>query len=148
MKNQITLLLLLLFVTLVAKGQSIDTKIDQEELIKADKAWSHAAKTNDMEKLWSFWDDEAIMLISEDMILKGIDQYKKFTTQVRADPNFEISWEVQGAEVSEKADMGYTFGIGKVQRTTSTGEIITTTHPYLIVWKKQSDGTWKCIIEN
>jgi ketosteroid isomerase-like protein len=148
MKNQITLLLLLLFITLVAKGQSTNNKIEREELIKADKAWSLAAKTNDMEKLWSFWENDAIILISADMTIKGIDQIKRFTTQARTDPNFEISWEVQGAEVSEKADMGYTFGIGKVQRTTSAGEIISTTKPYLNVWKKQSDGTWKCIIEN
>ncbi len=148
MKNQITLLFLLLFITLVAKGQSTNIKIEQEELIKADKAWSLAAKTNDMEKLWSFWENDAIILMSADMTIKGIDQIKGFTTQARTDPNFEISWEVQGAEVSEKADMGYTFGIGKVQRTSSTGEIISTTKPYLSVWKKQSDGTWKCIIEN
>jgi ketosteroid isomerase-like protein len=148
MKNQIALLLLLLFVTLVAKGQSIDTKIEQEELIKADKAWSLAAKTNDMERLWSFWEDDAKIMVSAEMTIKGIDQIKRFTTQARTDPNFEISWEVQGAEVSEKADMGYTFGIGKVQRTTSTGEMISTTKPYLTVWRKQSDGTWKCTIEN
>lgn len=148
MKNQITLLLLLPFVAQVAKGQSINTKIEQEELIKADKAWSLAAKTNDMEKLWSFWEDEAMILMSADMTIKGIDQIKRFTTKARTDPNFEISWEVQGAEVSEKADMGYTFGIGRVQRTGSTGEPISITKPYLTVWKKQSDGTWKCIIEN
>ena len=147
MKYKIALSVLLLFVTIVAKAQSIDTKIEKEELIKADKAWSLAAKTNDMEKLWSFWEDEAIMLMSSEMTLKGIDQYKKFTTQVRQDPNFEISWEVQGAEVSEKADMGYTFGLGTVQRTSSTGEVISTTQPYLVVWRKQPDGTWKCIIE-
>ena len=147
MKKQILLLLFLLFINLLAKGQSIDTQIEKEGLMNADKAWSLAAETNDMEKLWSFWEDEAIMLMSSDMTLKGIDQYKKFTTQVRQDPNFRISWEVQGAEVSEKADMGYTFGIGTVQRTSSTGELISTTQPYLIVWRKQPDGSWKCIIE-
>ncbi len=139
---------MLLFITLVAKGQSINTKIEKEELIKADKAFSLAAKTNDMEKLWSFWEDEAIILMTADMTIKGIDPIKRFTTQARTDPNFEISWEVKGAEVSEEADMGYTYGIGKVQRTSSTGELISTTEPYLIVWRKQSDGTWKCIIEN
>ncbi|MGB5355390.1 MAG: DUF4440 domain-containing protein [Eudoraea sp.] len=148
MRNQISLLLLLLFVVQVAKGQSTNSKIEQEMLIRADKAWSHAAKTNDMEKLWSFWEDEAIILMSVDVTLKGIDQIKRFTTQARTDPNFEISWEVQGAEVSEKGEMGYTYGIGKVQRTNEAGELIITTKPYLTVWKKLTDGTWKCKIEN
>ena len=71
MKNQISFLLLLLFITLVAEGQSTNKKIEQEELIKADNAWSLAAKTNDMKKLWSFWEDEAIMLMSADMTVKG-----------------------------------------------------------------------------
>jgi ketosteroid isomerase-like protein len=148
MKNQILLLLLFLIVTPVAKGQTTNAKTEQEKLINADKAWSLAAKTNDMEKLWSFWEDEATILMSTDMTIKGIDQIKQFTTQARKDPNFEISWEVLGAEVSENADMGYTYGIGRVQRTNSTGELITMTKPYLTVWKKQSDGTWKCKIEN
>lgn len=148
MRNQISLLLLLLFVAQVVKGQSTNSKIEQEALIRADKAWSYAAKTNDMEKLWSFWEDEAIILMSVDMTLKVIDQIKRFTTQARTDPDFEISWEVQGAEVSEKADMGYTYGIGKVQRTNEAGELITIIKPYLTVWKKQTDGTWKCKIEN
>jgi len=148
MKNQILILLLLLFMTQFVKGQSANTKIEQEELLKVDKAWSHAAKTNNMETLWSFWEEEAIILMSAESTIKGIDQIKKFTTQARTDPNFEISWEVQGAEVSENADMGYTYGIGKVQRTNEGGELITITKPYLTVWKKQTDGTWKCKIEN
>ena len=101
-----------------------------------------------MEKLWSFWEDNAIILMSADMTIEGIDQIKRFTTQTSTDPDFEISWEVQGAEVSEKADMGYTSRIAKVQRTSSTGKLISTTNPHLTVWKKQSDGTWKCLIEN
>jgi len=147
MKKQISLLLLL-FISMVARGQSTNNITEREELIKADKAWALAARTNDMEKLWTFWEDDAIILISADMTIKGIDQIKRFTTQSRTDPNFKIGWEVQGAEVSEEADMGYTFGIGTVQRTNSTGEIISITKPYLLVWKKQPDGTWKCIIEN
>ena len=148
MKIQILLLPLFLFMTLFANGQSINIELEKEQLLEMDRAWSTAANTNDLEKLWSFWADDAIILMSADITIKGIDQIKSFTTQARKDPNFEISWEVQGAEVSEKADMGYTFGIGKVQRTNSKGEIISTTKSYLTVWRKQSDGTWKGIIEN
>jgi ketosteroid isomerase-like protein len=148
MKNQIYLLLLLLFIFQVTNGQTANIKSEQEELIKTDKAWSLAASTNDMEKLWSFWEDDARILMSSDRTVKGIDQINRFTTEARKDPNFEISWEVQGAEVSENADMGYTFGIGKVVRSDSKGNPVTNTKPYLTVWRKQNDGTWKCIIEN
>ncbi|WP_445382967.1 YybH family protein [Robiginitalea sp. IMCC43444] len=148
MKIQILLILLIPFLPLVGTGQSSNIELEKELLLEADRAWSIAANTNDMERLWSFWADDAIILMSAEMTISGIDQIKRFTTQARKDPNFEISWEVQGANLSDKADMGYTFGIGNVRRTSSSGEIISTTKPYLSVWRKQLDGTWKCIIEN
>ena len=148
MKIQLLLLPLFLFMTLFANGQSINIELEKEQLLEMDRAWSTAANTNDLEKLWSFWADDAIILMSADITIKGIDQIKSFTTQARKDPNFEISWEVQGSELSDNADMGFTYGIGTVRRTNSTGEIISTTKPYLSIWRKQADGTWKCVIEN
>ena len=148
MKYQIILFIILILSTGYAKAQSGDLKMERERLIEADKAWSLAANSNDMEKLWTFWTDDAKILLAVNQTIEGINEIKKFTTQSRTDPNFEISWEVMGAEVSETADMGFTYGIGKVMRTDSNGEIISMTKPYLIVWKKDSEGQWKCLIEN
>ena len=148
MKYQIILFIILILSTGYAKAQSGDLKMERERLIEADKAWSLAANSNDMEKLWTFWTDDAKILLAVNQTIEGINEIKKFTTQSRTDPNFEISWEVMGAEVSETADMGFTYGIGKVMRTDSNGEIISMTKPYLVVWKKDSEGQWKCLIEN
>ena len=76
MKIQIALLPFLICIALMANGQSSNSEKAKEALIKADKAWSLAARTNDMEKLWSFWEDDAIILMSADLTIKGIDQIK------------------------------------------------------------------------
>lgn len=148
MKQHFKLTSVLIFIAVCVKAQTVDLAAERTELINADKAWSFAAKNNDMENLWTFWTDEAKILMSADKTIEGKDQIKNFTTQARMDPNFEISWEVIGADVSVSGDMGYTYGIGKVTRTKENGDLMTHTKPYLTVWKKQTDGTWKCVIEN
>lgn len=148
MKNSINLLLLPLFVFVTNCAPTVDLETERTNLLQADKEWSEAARTNDMERLWSFWTDDAKILQSADLTITGINQIKQFTSQVRSDPNFEISWEPQGADISTSGKMGYSYGIGKITRTGKNGELITMSNPYLIVWKKQSDGNWKCVIEN
>jgi len=148
MKKTINFLVLLLSIFISGCAQTVDLETERIKLLEADKEWSKAANANDMERLWSFWTDDAKMLLSADLTVSGIDQIKKFTTQARTDPNFEISWEVQGVDISKSGKMGYTFGIGKVTRTGENDELITMANPYLIVWEKQSDGKWKCVIEN
>ena len=147
MKKQIKLSSVLILIAVCVKAQTVDLVAERTELIKADKAWSIAAKTHNMEKLWTFWTEDAKILMSADKTIEGMDQIKKFTTQARTDPNFEISWEVLGADVSISGDMGFTYGIGKVTRTKENGDLMTMTKPYLAAWKKQPDGKWKCVIE-
>ena len=148
MKKHIKLSSVLLLIAVCVNAQTGDLTAEQAALIKADKAWSTAAKNNDMENLWAFWTDDAKILLSADHTVQGMEEIKNFTIQARKDPNFEISWEVQGADVSISGDMGYTHGIGKVIRSNENGDLMTMTKPYLSVWKKQADGKWKCVIEN
>ena len=148
MKNEISYLVFLLSIFISACSDTVDPESERAKLLQLDREWSEAARTNNMERLWSFWTDDAKILLSADKTISGLDQIKQFTTKARTDPNFEISWEVQGVEISKSGEMGYTFGIGKVTRTGENDELITVANPYLIVWEKQSDGNWKCVIEN
>jgi len=148
MKNSIYLFVLTLFVLMTNCVPTINLETERKNLLLADKEWSEASNRNDMERLWSFWTDDAKILQSTDLTIIGIDQIKQFTSQARTDPNFAISWVAQGVHISASGKMGYTYGIGKVTRTGENGELLTITNPYLIVWEKQSDGNWKCVIEN
>lgn len=147
MKTPINLLVLMMLLYLISCSPKVDLENERIKLLQADKEWSDAANSNDMERLWSFWLEDSKMLLSANKTLNGLSQIKEFTTQVRTDPNFEISWEAQGADISASGEMGYTYGVGKVTRTGENGEPITITNPYLVVWKKQPDGQWKGVIE-
>lgn len=139
-------LIVLLF--LISCSSKVDIEVEKAKLLQTDQDWAAAAKAGDFEKLLTFWDDDAIILLSADKKIRGMDEIKEFTKRSRTDPNFQINWEVGGAEVSPSGDFGYTYGSGSVTRTGENGEPVTVTNPYLVVWKKQTDGNWKCVIEN
>jgi ketosteroid isomerase-like protein len=125
----------------------IDLEAEYQTMIKADRDWSAAASSKNMETLWPFWTDDALILLTPEKTLRGIEQIKAFTVASRKDPNFEISWEIEGGEVSPSGEFGYTYGVGRVTRTGEDGKPFTSVNPYLIVWEKQPDGRWKCVVE-
>jgi len=94
------------------------------------------------------WDDDAAILLSAEHTVRGKQQIKEFTTRSRTDPNFSIDWTVKGADVSASGDMGFTYGVGTITRSDENGKVVETASPYLVVWKKNPAGEWKCIIEN
>lgn len=139
-------LIVLLFLT--SCSSKVDIEVEKTKLLQTDQDWVAAAKAGDFEKLWTFWDYDAIILLSADKKIQGMNEIKEFTKRSRTDPNFQINWKVEGADISSSGDLGYAYGSGSVTRTDENGEPITVTNPYLVVWKKQTDGTWKCVIEN
>jgi ketosteroid isomerase-like protein len=156
MKNQI-LLIIISALTLMSykysngqlsKLQGNDPELARKTLLKADRDWARAASTGDLKLAWSFWSEDALILVTPDYTVTGKQQIKEFTSRNRKDPNFQIGWEPTDAMVSKSGDMGYTYGIGSVTRTDEKGKPITVTKPYLVVWEKDDEGKWKCVIEN
>ena len=123
------------------------SNLSTKALLKRDRQCAEAASTSDMETLWNCWTDDAIMLLSTELQIKGKGEIKAFTLRSREDPHFQISWSPVAAYVSPHDDMGYTYGEGTIVRTGKDGQITTQTQPYLSVWIKERDRVWKMIIE-
>ena len=50
------------------------------------------------------------------------------------------------AEMSISGDLGYTYGISEV-KTGESGSVVNRRGSYLRIWKKQSDGEWKVVLD-
>jgi ketosteroid isomerase-like protein len=61
--------------------------------------------------------------------------------------NYVLQWEPKKAEVSASGDLGYTWGTYTVTAEDEKGQKKTRYGKYLDVWKKQSDGSWKVLID-
>jgi ketosteroid isomerase-like protein len=61
------------------------------------------------------------------------------------DTAFILSWEPLFEKISESGDLGYTYGLHS-NTDKKTGEV--TRGTYITVWQKQSDGSWKYVLDS
>ena len=62
-------------------------------------------------------------------------------------PGFGGGWKATKAEVARSGDVGYTTGTYEINETDASGKLKTDKGKYLAVWKKQADGSWKCVAD-
>ena len=89
--------------------------------------------------------NEAIMFPAGSEIVKGRENI--FSRMQKSADSYILNWQPQRAEVSESKDLGWTWGkytltswFGNRTEQQSYGK-------YVNIWKKQSDGSWKVIVD-
>lgn len=63
------------------------------------------------------------------------------------DADYVLVWEPKGADISQLADLGYTWGTYMVMKKAGDGRTPERYGKYLNVWKKQDDGVWKAVLD-
>lgn len=133
---------------LVAACQpAIDLEAERAALLHADESWAAAAEASDLERVFPFWTDDAVIYPPVGRPVAGIEAIRPFVLEWRSRPGYSLSWRPAGAEVSGTADVGYSFGTWRRTLDGPDGNPVVTTGSYVSVWRKQADGSWKCAIE-
>jgi ketosteroid isomerase-like protein len=64
-----------------------------------------------------------------------------------ATPGISLRFQSTKVEVSKMGDMGYAVGVYQWSSKDANGKDYHETGKYSEIWKKQSDGNWKCIVD-
>ncbi|MCB9838250.1 MAG: nuclear transport factor 2 family protein [Phycisphaeraceae bacterium] len=122
-------------------------KSAEAALLEADFAWNRAAAGNDLDALIAFWTEDAVIGFQDGPPpIVGRDAIRDFLVANRDDPAFSISWTPHQAWVSGDGSTGTTFGIGTIHRTAENGRVMSSTDPYVCVWRYE-DGAWRCALD-
>ncbi len=62
-------------------------------------------------------------------------------------PGFSGGWKPTKVEVARSGDLGYVSGTYEFSENDTTGKSMTDRGKFVEVWKKQADGTWKCVAD-
>ena len=146
MKKNI-LVALTIMVILSCNQQKIDTKSEGEKLMQISREWSQIVSTADVEKTLSYWADDAVVMSAGQPILKGKKEIRKMVEESFKTPGFKISWEPQSVEVSQSGDMAYLIEKETMTMNDSSGKTITQHAKGVTVWRKQTDGSWKNVVD-
>ena len=64
-----------------------------------------------------------------------------------APKDYQLEWTPDGGQMGPSGDMGYTWGHYSGRAKDKAGTPIVTTGRYITIWKRQTDGTWKVILD-
>ena len=125
-----------------------DTRAADEAAIrKADVDWSNAAQTNKVDAWVAFYSDDATVLPPNEPMASGKDAIHKSIEGLLGLPGLNLKWEPKKIEVSKSGDMAYSFGTYEMSMTDPKGTPVMDKGKYVEVWKKQTDGSWKCAVD-
>jgi ketosteroid isomerase-like protein len=138
------------FVALGSSGPSLaaDTHSKNEKfLMELDRAWSKASVAKDVDRIVSYYADDASMFPTNAPVAKGKAAIKKVWTELVNTPGFSLSWEPTTATASKGGDLGYTSGTYQFSMSGPDGKPLPDTGKYVVVWKKDARGKWKVVAD-
>ena len=125
-----------------------DTRAADEAAIrKADMDWSKAAESKQVDSWVAFYSDDAVVLPTNEKMATGKDSIRKVITDMLGMPGFSVKWQPLKVEVARSGDIGYSHGAYELTMNDPKGNPLMDHGKYVEIWKKQSDGSWKCAVD-
>ncbi len=119
----------------------------QAELLKFDGEWAEAARSRNLERIVSFWADDAVIYPPKQPPIVGKAAIRKFVGESLNIPGFSVAWKPSDAVVSGSGDLGYTIGTNTYRFPDAQGRPTTSQGRYVCVWKKGPGGRWRCVVD-
>jgi ketosteroid isomerase-like protein len=134
---------------LIGCNQSkVDLKTERNNIMKTDSAWSELARNGgDVEKIISYWSDDAVVVAPGQPVVKGKDALRKMVTDSKNIPGFSISWKSSDINFSPDGQLAYMSGENLMTMNDSTGKKISIPGRGYTIWRKEVNGDWKCVVD-
>ncbi|UCF69251.1 MAG: nuclear transport factor 2 family protein [Acidobacteriota bacterium] len=126
-----------------SQGPAVDLEAERRALMQADAALFESHE--DVDEFLTSLDEDAIFMPDDAPLAHG-DSIRTTWEQLISMPGFELQWKATNAQVAEAGDMGYTIGTYELA-VEQEGASMVTVGKYVTLWRKQSDGSWKVIVD-
>lgn len=124
----------------------VDMKKEIESVKQADIDFSNLSKEKGMKEAFlSYAAQDAVLLKPFMMPVVGYDAVKKFLDEGNSD--FTLTWAPLYGDVSQSGELGYTYGTFVLTFMNDKNESETRNGTYVSIWKKDSEGSWKFVLD-
>ena len=128
--------------------QRVDVARESQALLATDSAWARlVSEGRNADSILAYFADDARVVSPGQATMQGRNAIRQMVTTSLADPAFHITWTPEAAVVSRSGDLGYTYGTNAFTVVGPGGKPSTVTGRYLTVWRKESDGRWRCVMD-
>jgi len=109
--------------------------------------WFKAIEAKDLDKTLSFYATDAEYLPAGRPAASTADERRKLWIEDYASRGFASEEATSRIEVAASGDLAYQRGTYVVSGEGAQGKPTKSTGKFVVVWKKQSSGQWKAIID-
>jgi ketosteroid isomerase-like protein len=110
--------------------------------------WAKVASAGkDVEKIVSYWSDDAVVYPPGMAALSGKPALRNYVSTSLKTPFFSIGWKPAQAVVAASGDLGYTMGSNEITFADGKGKVARAQGRYLTVWRRAAGGAWKCVVD-
>ncbi len=128
-------------------GATIETESDLVSLRLAANTYHQAASTKDRAAVVALYDENVLMVPPNADLVEKLEGVQGYRFGFLETPGVELQFEILRAEISTSGDIGWTLSIGDITINNPEGppgrDIIRDFH----TWKKQTDGSWKVVVD-
>ncbi len=129
------------FFTKKKPAAGIEEKI---KMMDADRAFSKMSQEKGMKKAFlEYIDSNGVLLKPNKFPIVGADAIDYLIQQ--NDSNYTLQWQPKSGNIAQSGELGYTYGLFALK---PAGKDTTIYGTYVSIWKKQSDGSWKFVLDS
>jgi uncharacterized protein (TIGR02246 family) len=146
MKNLFVVLATLFVLAAVGCAPQVDIEAEEAAIREMDVEWMNAANAKDVERMLGLYTDDASLYPPNLAIVTGKEAIRTYYSQLVESPSFVTSPETTNVGISSAGDLAYSAGTSETTVNDAQGNPVTTPGKWVVVLKKQPDGTWKSVL--
>lgn len=148
MKNSRLVLLVAVGLLAGCSRSTFDVAADRVSLLKRDAEWADAASNGkDVEKIISYWTDDALVVPPGQPVVEGKAAIRAFVADSLKIPGFKIHWVSKEVSFSPDGQLAYMRGTNETTVPGPDGKLMTIPGRSVTVWRREPDGQWRCAVD-
>lgn len=140
--------LVLLSLSVAGCASTFDSASEGTALLQRDAEWAQLAYAGkDVEKIVSYWSDDAVVLPPGRPELRGRAAIRAYITKNLKTPGFRIHWKSSNVRFSPDGNLAYMDGVNEITVPGADGKPRTLRERGITVWRRDADGQWRCVVD-
>jgi ketosteroid isomerase-like protein len=116
------------------------------ELVGLDERWATATVEGDVDRIMTFWSDNATLYPEGHPPVYGKPAIREFIERRQSRPGSRITWTPCCAGIEEGGSMAYTLGEGSASVVDDAGVARELHGRFVAIWRKEG-SEWRCTVK-
>src|SRR6266699_487863 len=139
-------LLVFLLVLVGCSQRGFDPVAEEAKLLRRDTEWADLASAGkDVEKIVSYWSDDAVLIFPGQPVLEGKAAIRAYVAASLNTPGFKIHWVSQKPVFSSDGQFAYMRGTDELTVPGANDTPMTLHLRGISLWRFDTDGQWRCV---